>query len=405
MSESMRVPRISPVAPAPARVSYEFETDEGPVIVLVRPGPDGPLVTSSDGDPGGPYAQEALRLYAGASVGTLDLSTTATGSLVPPPMQRTSSGAPAPQSAIARELEGLVTAIVRAGVRAAEDAPGVQTALERLLQHVPTSAAGRGLPRWLGRLRAALDDDDLPEVATLLDGASALVLDLRDPQPSAAAEARICAWLGWTQDHEPERRVERRLVEVGRERLYGVVRDAIERRYLMDLGDGVVYAETLVVGEGGGSVGPVPRVLELSLGLAESSLSPPGLRPLQYVVDPSPGVEIWAHVARHALRAQAEAALALRDAEHRIPGLAEPAAVFAPTALELERGRMRGEDGGSIALVPAAPGAIDTLASAAVDAPLSWLAGRLCVDQGVLALAPCAAAFGDATSLSVVRLT
>ena len=29
MSESMRVPRISPVAPTPARVSYEFETDEG----------------------------------------------------------------------------------------------------------------------------------------------------------------------------------------------------------------------------------------------------------------------------------------------------------------------------------------------------------------------------------------
>ncbi len=155
------------------------------------------------------------------------------------PAARTSL-APTPPSGRGQDAaRDLALALVRSGLAGAR-----RGAIDETLRRARSTNDSR-TARWTARVERAIATEDLALIAQLTRG----VLDTAPPAQSS--------------------RVELHLVEIAREHLDAARPRALERRHLVDLTTGALYAEDLDAGVVGGSIGPCPRALEV--GLAEVS--------------------------------------------------------------------------------------------------------------------------------------
>lgn len=347
------------------------------------------------------HADAALRLLAGeASERPSDpASATASGGYAP--VLRTAAASDRPYEveprALADVLEDVVTAVVRAGVLAPES-PSVDEALQRLVDLAPQPLP-LGIGRWIGRLRATLDEGDVEAVARVLDGASRVVDDLRAGRATPEASQRVVSWLGaLARDIETVERIsERVLIEIAREWLTGTERAAIERRYLVDLRSAEIYREERARGAATASYGPCPRVVHVGLAEVEQGARPKRIRLLQYSVSTRIEHEDWHQLAAHAVPSFEALARSYREASSAFPGLAEPFAVVAPAryARSPRLVPMDTEDRPLPLASAEDPAALRYVDALAEDADPAWIAGRLVDADGVLMLLP--------ASLGVVR--
>jgi hypothetical protein len=326
-----------------------------------------------------------------------------------PSAKRSSLHPPAPPGnearALGEALSELCLATARAGAGAA-DSPSLRAALEQL-----NAAAPEPLPvslgRFVGRFTHALSSGEVGEVARLLTGAQRFSDALRAGDSSPEEKARARAWLGPSEGEAPAALTDVVLMEIGREWLAGRVRSAIERRYLIDLASGELYCEERRRGDPDVSVGPCPRVVQVAFAELETALSPGRARLLQYTVSPEPSALQWTRLA--ALGEAEVSALATRfaDAERRCPGMAEPAALFAPRELVSGPGSsLRDSMGVRLALsddseVPQA----ETLRALCGDGELVWILGRLRGLESGLTLRPISVLVKRGTGLSLRRVT
>ena len=387
------------------------------VTVMLR---DGELAVSSTGGAEDPlHVAAALELLAGEDV-TSPGAITSPGRLSTPASGETRLSSPgtvrtvddtipasADRSALADALSDVLTAIVRVGVREARTAATVEEAVERI-----TAAAPRPLPlgigRWIGLLRGAMATLDVDTLARVLEGASQVAIDLRNPQPGPSARRRIVAWLGATADTpgDVERVSDRTLVEVARELLSGLERAAIERRYLMCLDTGEIFREERPRGGVGVSVGPCPRLVSVGLGEVEEGAPPRRIRLLQYAVNNRISADDWVRLEDLAHRSFETLAREYREALGAYPGLAEPFVVVAPAACEREPDFVlldASDDPLPVAAAeePAFAQAVRELAS---EEDPAWVAGRLVDADGALLLIPCATAMRDGPGRRVLRI-
>ncbi len=323
-------------------VTYEGRSE----LVTVTLKPDGALfVVASDGNTSGPHVRTALELLAGLYDQRRPSST---GASIPP-----KAPPPNPREELAAAVDDLLLAVVRQGVAEAYGTMSVDQAIEGVIE-----AAGKpvphGLGRFVGRLRAALADRDVHTTARLLDGASRLVQNLRadfDGRSTSEARAHLAAWLGRPTDLDLRRRTvqERALVEVGREWVSGVERHALQRRYLVEVATGEIFAEE-EPRTGVGSVGPCPRRIVVGLGEVHPGPAPRRLRPLQYSVGIDLTSEVWEQVASVAVHSAEDLGPRYRSEIKSFPALAEPVALVRATRLDPRRGVLRTPAGDTLAL-------------------------------------------------------
>jgi len=311
----------------------------------------------------------------------------------------------APRVRLADAFDEVVTTVVRAGV-GSPDSPAIADGLERLRKEVPLPTSP-GMSRWLGRLRQALDAEDVALVARLLDGASRLAEELRRDKPTGESRRRVVAWLGATPELGGVERVsDRTLIEIARERLATNERGGMERRYLVDTRNGEVFREERSRSNPVASVGPCPRVVHVGLAEVERGPSPRRIRPMQYEVAPSPTREHYRRIEANAYRRFAALSERYRDWVADAPGQAEPFAVVVPTKVKARRGAPVLYDDED---APLACGRADDPAAAAVldrlSAPVPrWIAGRLVDARGSLLLVPCAVGAPDGDAIRLHRL-
>ncbi len=272
-------------------------------------------------------------------------------------------------------LRDLSLAFVRSGVAGAK-----RGALDEHIRRA-RSLADSWSSRWTGRFEAALASQDLPTLARLVRGAL----------------ARPTATLG--------QRVDSRLVEVGRERLDGVQPRSIERRYLLDLADGKTLVEERLPESALGSIGPMPRTLEVGLAEVWSEPGHATIRVLQYTTSPNLEPTVLARIQE---LAHVDLALCfdLVDADLRAsPGWAEPFVLFAPTSWEAG---LAAADGAGRRVPWSAeedPAACLLLAEVVERAPPRWVAMRACPRRGAHAFVPlaCATEVGGETVIHRLR--
>ncbi|MEO0322015.1 MAG: hypothetical protein AAF447_03590 [Myxococcota bacterium] len=337
------------------RVSVEVEVaGRSELVVLAFAGDGGLRAVASDGAQEGPHVEAALAWLASGEDAPGTAARSGRVSVVPGP----APGAPAgDRGELADALDELLTTAVRLGAQRAADA-GLEEATERLLAAAPTPPPW-ALARALGRLRAAAVREDLGAWARVLDGMGRLALALREGRRT------------WLDDETPERvpatLTDRRLVELGRERVAGLSRGSLERRLLVCVRSGEVFAERLSPGETG-SVGPCPRVVEV--GLAERLPAPTaGLRLLQYSVRADVPAEVHARLRELAAPRLAPLLAAAQAAWRDAPVRAEPFAIVATTSV---RGPTPREPRGRL---EAADGALALSGDAGIGARLAALSG------------------------------
>lgn len=345
------------------------------------------------------HAAAALRLLAGEASDRPSDPASATASGGYAPVLRTAAASARPDEiegrALADVLEDVITAVVRAGVLAPES-PSVDEALQRLVDLAPQPLP-LGIGRWIGRLRAALDEGDVEAVAGVLDGASRVVDDLRAGRATPEASQRVVSWLGaLARDVETVQRIsDRVLIEVAREWLTGTERAAIERRYLVDLRSAEIYREERVRGAATASYGPCPRMVHVGLAEVEQGARPKRIRLLQYSVSTRIAHEAWHQLAAHAVPSFEALARSYREASGAFPGLAEPFAVVAP-ARYARSPRLVPVDteGRPLPLASAEdPAALRYVDAETQHADPAWIAGRLVDADGVLMLLPASLGF------------
>ncbi|MBC7173424.1 MAG: hypothetical protein H5U40_13375, partial [Polyangiaceae bacterium] len=375
------------------RVSLEVVAEGRAEIVSVSLRDGRLLCFSSDGREDGPHVIAALRLLAGLE------DASATVELGPSDPATAASSAHAHR--VASELDDVLTAIARVGIIDADSAPSVIEALGRLSAS-SGSIAALDPSRWVGRLRAACARRDVDVVARLLDGAARVSADLRN-EGTGQARGIFGAWAGHASNGTPMH--ERRMVEIGREWLTGLVRAEIQRRYLVDLETGSLYREERRR-DHSASIGTCPRELAVGLATATPGVQPCALSLLQYEVSPFISDESWRLLEGHAERDIEAITERYRQEQRSFPGLAEPVVLFAPSsilrtpsfALVDERGRAL-----PIARHDDAPAAMLLEAECEGRQP-TWVAGRLVDLGGALLLAPVAAAFGAGEATEHLRL-
>lgn len=294
-----------------------------------------------------------------------------------------------------RILTDVVTAVVRSGV-AGGASPSIDEALQRLVEAAP-SPLPLGISRWIGRLRGALETKDVESTARILDGATRVIEDLAEGTPGEDARRRIVSWLG-ALTHEAgaaERVSDRTMVELAREWLPGVRRAGVERRYLIDLGNGEVYREERSGGAQTASLGSCPRVIHVGLASIERGAGPRRIRLLQYATTPVVDDASWDRVSEWATRSFLPLATRYRDAIDAYPGLAEPFALVAPDSVNGEEQPVLMDDAGHPLPCTGEPAALRYLEerTAGSQQPL-WITGRLVDPGGVLAIVPLSAAIG-----------
>ncbi|MDH5674936.1 MAG: hypothetical protein OEZ06_22595 [Myxococcales bacterium] len=298
-------------------------------------------------------------------------------------------------------LELVVTAVWRSGVEAGLSASVVE-AIEELAAAAPRPLP-LGISRWLGRLREALDGRDVDAVARVLDGALRVIGDLGATAPDAEARRRLRSWMGALGDDPEglERRSDVTLIELARERLAGIERGALERRYLVDLADGEVYREDLSPSAATASLGPCPRLLQVGLSTVEQGAAPRRIRLLQYAITPEIDAARWNELSQWASRSFEPLVERYRHAIGSFPGLAEPFALVAPERVSLQ---------GELTLLDEAArplplwlsrehGSVELLRRLLGQSEIVWVAGRLLDRRGQLCMKPLSVATGRADGL------
>lgn len=311
-------------------------------------------------------------------------------------------------TAIADAVDDVLTAVVRAGVTA-NDSPSVEEMLGRLTAAMPTPLP-LGVSRWVGRLRGVLAARDVTAIARLLDGARRVSDALRSSAPEPAERERIGAWLGATVGDAAaiERLQDRTYLEIARERVHGVERASIERRYLFELRTGEIVREERERGGAGASIGPCPRRIDVGLAEVERGVSPRRVRLMQYSVNTNVSKADWARVEETGVRHFHALAQTYRDVAQRNPATAEPFVVVAPSRIERDAdGPVLIDDSGEPLPLSRADdmGAVEALGRWAADAKLTWVAGRLTDVDSTLLLVPCSVGLVVDGAAVVRRLT
>lgn len=321
---------------------------------------------------------------------------------------RSSLRPPAPTldfSSLADALDELCLAAARAGLSAA-DSLAIREALDQVVARAP-SPPSSGLTRWVGRFNEALTAGEVGLVAQLLDGARRFADELRAGDRSPAGLARRRVWLGGVDGPAPETLSDSVLVEVGRERLTGLSRNTLERRYLVDVHTGELFREERRKSDQEISVGPCPRVVQLAFAELDSAMRPRRLRLLQYTVSPEPTQAQWSRVAELAERDIAELARRYAESERTCPAQSEPLVMFTPAFLELGvEGAARDASGKRLALLDdtRAP-AIESVRAVLQGGDLVWIAGRLLGLSTGLALRPISVLVRHDAQLVLRRIT
>jgi hypothetical protein len=330
-------------------------------------------------------------------------------SLVPSdPRARSSLRPPAPAGGpdlapVAEAFDELRLAVARAG-SSAPDSPAIRDALEQLVQRAGTPVP-LGLSRWIARLLEALALRETGQVARLLDGTRQLADDIVSGERGSAAQLRKRAWLGLSEGPVHDSLTDATLLEIARERLAGVSRVAIERRYLVDLSSGEIFKEERRVGDQEMSVGPCPRVVHVAFAEVESGALPRRVRLLQYTVSAQPSAEQWARIKDHALHNVRELSARFAAGQKAAPGLAEPFVLLAPRTLSsAPDARLRDANGDAVQLSDETPAA-DALRAASADGELVWVAGRLLGLSRGLVMRPASALVRRADGLHLNRIT
>jgi hypothetical protein len=358
------------------------------VTLLLRDGElawsctDGSAGRENGGPPGSAHVREALRFLAGYA--PLETAESAPGTRVREVLPASAQDETSRRAIeLGAALDALVTSVVRAGISGRES-PSVRDCVEQLTRSfspVPTALA-----RFVGRLERAMVSDDARLLARLLDGAARASEDLQNRRSHQEMRTRLGEWLGTTG--EVERFVDREMVEIARETLDGVQRDAIERRYLIDLTSGEISREERARGGAAPSIGPCPRRLFVGLGEVERGPAPRRVRILQYTATLEIGRAERERIQAHALRRVSMWVDAYRAAITAAPALAEPVQIIACGGVE--DGRLVDAHGEPI---PIATGE-DQGVRAALDIAMrtaepEWLVGRLIDTNGAIRMVPC----------------
>jgi hypothetical protein len=210
---------------------------------------------------------------------------------------RPSHAPPARSLDAAREL---ALSLVRSGLAGAR-----RGAIDEPLRRARASGELR-IARWAARFEAAVAAEDLPLLAQLARG----VLGA-PPAPVSS-------------------RVDLRLVEVAREHVDATGARSLARRHLLDPASGSAFVEEHDAGAPPGSIGPMPRTLEVGLAEVIEDPGQPSLRVLQYTTSPIVPSELYARLFELACR-DVSAALDHVDRLVRAsPAFAEPLVLFAP---------------------------------------------------------------------------
>lgn len=358
------------------------------VTLLLRDGElcwsctDGSAGRESGEVPGSAYVQEALHWLAGdAAFEVVELVPGARAREALPASAQDETTRRA--SELGAALDVLVTSVVRAGI-AGRESPSVRDCIEqltRIFTPIPTP-----LTRFVGRLERAMANDDARLLARLLDGAARASDELRSRRSSQEVRARLGEWLGTTG--ELERFVDREMIEIARETLDGVHRDAIERRYLIDLTSGEISKEERARGDVAQSIGPCPRRLFVGLGEVERGPAPRRIRILQYTATLEIGRAELERIQAHALRRVSMWVDAYRSAITAAPALAEPVQLVACSGVE--GGRLVDALGEPIPIaVDEDQGARVALDVAMRTTVPEWLVGRLVDANGAIRMVPC----------------
>lgn len=237
----------------------------------------------------------------------------------PPPMR-------SDLDALSDAIDELSLSTARAGLSNA-GSPSITQAIDQLLAAAPDPLP-LPLARWLGRLRGALEISDVATCARLLHGALGWADELR----SGSEEAR--GWLGDRTGIAQPVLADASLLEVAREWLDGLDRASIERRYLIDLTSGELYAEERQRGALDCSVGPCPRSAHVSFAELDPSARPRRVRLLQYTLSLALADGTWPRVLELATGDIASLRTRFVEELAAAPALAEPFALLAPVMLE-----------------------------------------------------------------------
>jgi hypothetical protein len=293
--------------------------------------------------------------------------------------------------ALAEVLDDLLIAVVRSGVDGGLSA-SIEDGLARLRSSAPAPLP-LGMSRWAGRLKHAIATRDTDELARVLDGGCRLVDDLRAAAPSNDARRRVLSWLGslGKDAGATERVSDLTLLEIARERLDGIDRACVERRYLVDVSDGQIYREERAPSAQTASLGPCPRLLTVWLAAIEQNAPPKRLRLLQYAVTPVIEPEVWEQLAQRAAHDFRLLVDGYREALDSFGGLSEPFAIVAPASIA-DAGLADANGRLLPLLCPENPSAPRHLEAMARGAEPVWVAGRMIDRAGVLGLAPLSAA-------------
>lgn len=387
-------------------VDVEVEGNTEMVSLVLR---DGMLSWSTTGEPDGPHVRAALRWLAdGGAEPTRGALRTAEGEEPrvswTPPEPAAEGFETNPRERLADALDDVVTTVVRTGV-SADGSVSIAESLERLRKEAPLPTPS-GIARWVGRLRSALERDDVVVVARLLEGAGYLADALRETRPTRAVRRRVVSWTGASGERGAiERLSDRTMVEIARESLPTLERGGIERRYLVDLHNGEIFREERSRTAPKASVGPCPRLVQVGLAEVEDGASPRHIRLMQYTVTPTLSTEDLRRVATNGYRRFAALADRYREwmAEH--PGQSEPFAIVVPKRWSLDPDPIAYDDEGAPLAFARAddPPAVEVLGQYVKLVPL-WVAGRLVDADGTLMMVPAVVALPEGSASRLLRL-
>jgi hypothetical protein len=308
----------------------------------------------------------------------------------PAETEDTETSVRATMKGISLALDDLVTAVVRVGTDAGTR-PSVDEAVQRLIDAAPNPLP-LGISRWIGLLRSALSRNDYDSVARILDGATRIAEDLKTELDDPNRRKRVISWLGAVlrDSKDVQRMSERNLIEIARERLDGVERSIIERRYLVDLENGEIYREERLQGMSTASLGPCPRLINAGLIVVEQGIPPQRIHLLQYSISAVIPTETWNQLSGWAFRRFDVLNKKYKESLTLFPGLTEPFALIAPTRLDWEQNYVPFDDENRSLPIAMAddPSLGRFFSSVPKIQETAWIAGRLVDAQGTLMLKP-----------------
>ncbi|MCC7539632.1 MAG: hypothetical protein IT379_25645 [Deltaproteobacteria bacterium] len=294
---------------------------------------------------------------------------------------------------LSQALAELLLATVRSGLRgsAAPREEATRSVLA-LVDERPMT----GLRRLLARLDVAVREGDAQRAGLALATVADLVEDFGEARDRRSVGPRLAAALG--EPGEVTVVSDRTWVELGRERLPLAGRSRLERRYLVDVKAGTLFAEPVLpdvdVARGGtrrGSAGPSPRTLVVGFGEVGSAGAPAPAWPRQYAVVPDVAPDAWAEIEAAAEREVSAVVGRYRAELDGLGAMAEPACLFAPAEVVEHEGNAVLEDSAG-RWIPLArswdPVACDAFAAAVRGVVVRLVLGRLVHADETVCLLP-----------------